>query len=256
MKPINFSIYILLALLLFAGCTGKNTRKKELAATADTSTVADTGYTGIKKYYSNDRLIKEVTFRNGVREGEMKSYYQGGQVYQRFWYENGLREDSAVWYFLEGQVFRTTPFVHDTMDGIQKQYYRGGNLRAKIKYVKGLRSQFFEEYNDKGKVITGYPEIVPVIKDNYKTNGQVMITLALSDKSTKVTFYRGELANGLFDTARCTRLKTVDGRASISLRKSATPQKDYEGVVAEIITGFGNRYIAYKKIDLPYKDLK
>ncbi len=142
------------------------------------------------------------------------------------------------------------------MDGIQKQYYRNGALRAKIKYVKGLRSPFFEEYNDNGKLITGYPEIVTEIKDNYKTNGQVSFTVSLSNKSHKVTFYKGELSEGLFDTAKCARLKTTDGIAVMTLRKSGTPQKEYTGVVAEIITSFGNKYIAWKKIDLPYKDLK
>ncbi len=85
MKLFNCTFYILPAILLIAGCTGQNRPKKELAAAVDTTSVPDTGYTGIKKYFSNDRLIKEVTFDNGVREGEMKSYYQGGQLYQRFW---------------------------------------------------------------------------------------------------------------------------------------------------------------------------
>ena len=256
MKIYSFITYILPVIFLLTGCTGQNSRKKETATAAETKSVPDTGYTGIKKYYSNDRLIKEITFKNGVREGEMKSYYQGGQLYQRFWYEKGLREDSAVWYFLEGQVFRTTPFRHDTIDGIQKQYYRNGKLRARIKYVKGLRSPFFEEYNNQGKVITGYPVIVAEIKDNYKTSGQVGIALSISNKSSKVTFYRGELTNGLFDTTKCARIKTVDGKAVIDMKKSSTPQKEFVNVVAEIITGFGNRYITSKKIDLPYKDLK
>ena len=101
-----------------AGKTGKNENKQPV------STVPDTGFTGIKQYRSNQYLIKEVTFKNGVREGLMKTFYMGGQVYQTFWYENGLREDSSCYYYLEGQLFRTTPYRHDTIDGIQKQYYR------------------------------------------------------------------------------------------------------------------------------------
>ena len=55
---------------------------------------------------SGKYLVKEVTFKNGVREGLMKSFYQTGEVRQTFWYENGLREDSSRWYYQEGQLFR------------------------------------------------------------------------------------------------------------------------------------------------------
>lgn len=256
MKLFNYSVLLTIIILLSSGCTGNNKRKKELNAATDTSAVADTGYTGIKKYYSNDLLIKQITFKNSIREGEMKSFYPGGQLYQWFWYENGLREDSAVWYYTDGQVFRTTPFKHDTIDGTQKQYYRTGALRAKLQYKKGFRVPSLEEYNKNGELITGYPEIVYDIKDNYKTTGQVTVSLGLSDKSTKVAFYRGDFTNGIFDTLKCVRLKTADGRATVILRKDAPAKQDYLGIIAEIRTLFGNKYVAYKKIDLPYKDLK
>jgi hypothetical protein len=256
MKPFNSLILFIMITLAMSACSGNTSRKKDVAAAADTTSVPDTGYTGIKKFYSNDRLIKEITFKNGVREGAMRSFYQGGQVYQWLWYENGHREDSVVWYYLEGQVFRTTPFKHDTVDGIQKQYYRNGKIRARIKFVRGLRSTSFEEYDDKGQLIKGYPDIVYSIKDNYKINGQVGISLGLSNNSSKVTFYKGELTNGLFDTANCVKIKTINGKATINLKKSDTPGSGYQGVVAEIITSFGNRYITGKRIELPYKDLK
>jgi hypothetical protein len=42
----------------------------------------------------------------------------------------------------------------------------------------------------------------------------------------------------------------------VDLKKSGTPQTDYIGITGAILTDFGNRYLSYKKIDLPYKDLK
>ncbi len=53
--------------------------------------VPDTGYTGIKQYMSGKTLVKEVTFKNGVREGLMKSFYQTGEVRQTFWYEKWFK---------------------------------------------------------------------------------------------------------------------------------------------------------------------
>lgn len=243
-------------MLVLPGCGGKGNIKNTSQPEADTVSVPDTGYTGIMKYYSGQYVVKEVTFRNGIRQGEMKSFYQGGQLYQSFWYENGLREDSARWYYLEGQVFRATPYKHDTIDGIQVQYYRTGRVKAKIGYTKGLRTPYIEEFTPEGGKVTGYPEIVYNISDNYKSAGKVKIDLGLSNKSDRVKFYRGEFENGVFDTTKCISLRSSGGKASIELKKTGTPQQPGIGVIAEIRTSFGNKFLEYKKIELPYPDLK
>src|SRR5450759_2155860 len=171
MKKISVSIVIIFSMLFIFGCTGKGTSKKETKAAIDTVTVPDTGYTGIKQYMSGQLKIKEVTFKNGIREGLMKSFYQDGIMRQSFWYEKGLREDSAKWYYEGGQVFRATPYKHDTVDGTQKQYYRNGRLKANLIFKKGLRTQNLEEFTTDGKLITGYPSLVVNIRDEYKTKG-------------------------------------------------------------------------------------
>ena len=257
MKTIINSILLVLSVIMISGCSGRSSRSRESVAEADTVTVPDTGFTGIKQYFSNKLLVKEVTFKNSIRHGETKSYYQGGQLYQRFWYENGLREDSAVWYYPSGQVFRTTPYVHDTINGIQKQYYRTGSVKARLYYRKGLRTALIEEFTPEGRRVGGYPEIVYKIDDSYQTRGRVRVNLELSKKDfPNVKFYRGELAGELFDTTKCIKLDTRNGMASIDMKKTPGQQGEYVGVIAVILTNFGNNYLAFKKIDLPYSDLK
>ncbi len=255
MRIFSSCFVIVLSVLIMAGCAGKGQRKKDSISDIDTVSVPDTGYTGIKQYMNRGRLLKEITFKNGIRHGLMKTYYQGGQLYQTFWYENGLREDSAVWYYLEGQPFRTTPFKNDTIDGLQKQYYRTGKIKAIIGYKKGLRTPLLEEYDKLGRIYKDYPEIVTNIKDEYGTKGIYTIDLEMSDKPEKVKFYQGEFTDGRFDTTKCKLLETINGKASLQLKKSGTAQQDYTGVIAEIITLHGNRNLIYKKIDLPYNDL-
>lgn len=256
MKKVNNAIVLFLVLILAAGCSGKGSSKKGSDQGADTLSVPDTGYTGIIKYYSKEFLIKEVTFENGIMQGEMRTYYQGGQLNQTIWYENGLREDSVKKYYLEGQVFRSTPFKHDTINGTQIQYYRNGHIKAKLQFIKGLRTPFLEEYTRDGKLIRDYPGILFTINDNYSTTGNVRINLGLTDTARKVTFYRGEFSNGVFDTTRCKLITGIKGKNYLDLKKSGTPQPGYAGIIGVIITDFGNRYLLYKKIDLPYKDLR
>jgi hypothetical protein len=255
MKIFSGSLLLILVISFITGCTGKGPAKKAIQAVSDSVTVPDTGYTGIKKYLSGKNLVKEVTFKNGIREGLMKSFYQTGEVRQTFWYENGLREDSSIWYYQEGQKFRATPYKRDTVDGIQVQYYRNGRLRAKLGYSKGMRTTFFEEYTPEGKIVGGYPSLIVNILDDYKTKGIFRVSLSLSDKSTRVRYWRGDLPNGLFDTAHCKKINTLKGIGSLDMKKTGSRKGSYVGVIAEILTNFGNNYLAYKKIELPYDDL-
>ncbi|MEI8225671.1 MAG: hypothetical protein WCG82_07055 [Bacteroidota bacterium] len=255
MKVFSGSLIVIISLLFISGCNGKGTAKKDTQTANDTITVSDTGYTGIKQYMSGQVLVKEVTFKNGVREGLMKSFYQDGRVRQTFWYKNGLREDSAKWYYLEGQVFRSTPYNNDTIDGTQKQYYRNGRVKAKLSYIKGFRTPFLEEFTPDGKLVGGYPELVVKIQDDYRTKGVYIVSLELSDKSTNVKYYRGDFSNGVFDTVQCKKINKIKGVGYLDLKKTGSPKKGYIGVIAQILTNFNNNYLVYKKIELPYNDL-
>ncbi|MGA1978218.1 MAG: hypothetical protein ABSG89_10240 [Bacteroidales bacterium] len=256
MKKYHTCVIILLVLLSSAGCRGKGPKTVNFKNTSESQAVPDTGFTGIKKYLSGQIVVKEVTFKNGVRQGITKTYYAGGQLFQTFLYENGMKEDSGRWFYLEGQLFRTTPYRHDTIDGIQKQFYRTGNIKAKIGYSKGMRTKFFQEFTPEGKVVGSYPSILFDAKDEYATRGLYSIKLSLSDRSADARFYRGDFTGERFDTSKCHIIRPVNGSVMLTLRKSGTSGQNYIGVIAAIPTSFGNKYLEYKKIDLPYNDLK
>lgn len=252
MKKLSYLPVILIILFVAAGCTGKGPGKKA----SEISTIPDTGFTGIKKYTSGNFLIKEVTFKNGVRQGLMKTFYEDGRLRMTFWYENNMREDSSCFYYPDGKLFRSTPYVHDTVDGTVRQYYKDGSIRAKIGYKKGFRTGFFQEFEKNGRLYRGYPEVVIGLNDEYKSKGTYNIMLSLSDKNEKVRFYRGEFSDGRFDTTLLKPIKTLDGKAVLNLKKTGSPKPDYVSIIAEILTPFSNRYLTSKKINLPYNDLE
>jgi hypothetical protein len=255
MKIFSSLLLLILVISFITGCAGKGSVKKETSVKADSITVPDTGYTGIKQYMSGKTLVKEVTFKNGVRQGLMKAFYQTGEMRQTFWYENGLREDSSMWYYQEGQLFRATPYKRDTIDGIQKQYYKTHRLKAKLGYSKGLRTTYLEEYTPEGKLVGGYPALIVNVLDDYRSKGIYRISLELSNKSTNVRYWRGELSNGIFDTAHCKTIKIIKGIGTLDMKKTGSSRSSSVDVIAEILTDFGNNYLVYKKIDLPYHDL-
>lgn len=252
----SLSIFvIIMALALTSGCfnSGKNKADKNQA---DTSTVADTGFTGITQYRTGNFISYEVTFKNGVRNGLMKTFYPSGKVRTTFWFENGLREDTAVWYWEDGKVFRKTPFKKDSINGVQIQYWTSGKVKAKLEYVDGLRKPYIEEFTSDGKKIAVYPQLVVTTKDEYNQNGTYKISLELNQKNVKANYYRGEYIDGLFVPKKYTKLNSSEFAGSLLLKKSGTPGDSFIGIIAEINTNYGNKHIVYKKVELPYNDLK
>jgi hypothetical protein len=255
MKIFCGSLALIIVILLNPGCSGRGSSGKNSVNANDTASVRDTGFTGIKKYTSGNHISLETTFKNGVKQGLSRTFYISGKVRGTSWYENGLREDSAKWYFEEGQLFRSTPYRRDTIDGIQKQYFRDGKLKARIGYRKGLRTFEFEEFDKNGKKVGSYPDLIVETKDDYAAKGIYRLSLQLSDKSSKVKYYRGDFSKGLFDSSRCEKIKIINGKGILDLRKSASASSGSVDVLADILTFYGNNYLVHKKIELPYKDL-
>lgn len=256
MKSFSVTLIVLFSVLTLTCCTGKKSAKESSIAASDSITIPDTGFTGIIKGMSGRYIVNEITYKNGVRNGLMKEFYESGKLRRTFWFVNGVRQDSVKWYYEEGQVYRSTPIKNDTINGVQKQYYRTGKLKARLTFINGLRAPKLEEFKPDGKLVTGYPDLNISITDEYKSKGLYRINLSLSDKSTNVKYYRGDFSKGVFDTANYVKIKVVNGIGTLNLKKSKPESTDSVGVIASILTNFSNRYLVYKKIDLPYKDLK
>ncbi len=258
MKTNSILLIITILCILNAGCGNRGNKKSssQNENLTDTSTVADTGFTGIKQLYSKRLLAREVTYKNGIMNGLMKTYLPNGQLYQTFWYKNGVREDTAKWYFDDGKVFRASPFRNDSMNGVQTQYYRNGKVRAKLSFINGARTSYLEEFLQDGKKVTAYPGLIFKTKDEYAQNGTFKIWLELTDKTVKVTYYRGEFIDSLYYPKKYTKLNSSETTGYLELKKTGTPKNNYVGVIAEISTALGNKYLVYKRIDLPYNDLK
>ena len=251
MKTIKIALFYL-PFLLIVSC-GEHASTNPLSR----STVADTGFTGIKQYTQQgiERVVKETEFKNGVRNGFSKTFYASGKVRQIYQYKNDLREGIAEWYYDGGPVFRSTPFVRDTVHGIEVQHFRNGRAKAKMGFEKGLRTFFFEEYTRDGKLYNAYPDVVVKTRNNYNANGTYNISVELSDVSAKADYFRGDFSKGVYDPDAVEPIKTVNGVGNLTLKKSSEQTKPYVEILASILTGYGNRYLLVKRIDLPYNDL-
>jgi len=256
MKLYYFSLVIVLAVLTVSGCRSKTGQAGSRGNAAENTSASDTGFTGIKKMRSGGHIVMEANYRNGIQDGLTTTYYESGKVRGTTMFRNGLKQDSAKWYFEEGQLFRSTPYRNDTIEGIQKQYYRNGRLKARIGFKKGLRTFEFEEFDLNGKKYAGYPELIVNTKDEYAAKGTFTVLLTTSDKAAKVRYFRGDFSNGLFDSTKCEKVRIVNGAGVLNLQKTGTQQAGSVDVLASIMSPYGNSYLVYKKVNLPYRDLK
>jgi antitoxin component YwqK of YwqJK toxin-antitoxin module len=254
MKQIALLFFIVILLTLGAAC--KNQANKKSPTQKEKAENASADADSVVQSFSGTRLVKEVPYKNGKRQGLMKTFDASGLLYQSFWYENGKRQDTAKWYFSDGRVFRKTPFKDDSAHGIQIQYYRNGVVRAKLEFKNGVRTPYLEEFESNGKKVGGYPDLVIKTIDEYNQTGKFKIILELSGKNNKANFYRGEFTDGLFTPKKYLQVNNSETTGYVELKKSTTTGVTFVGIIAEIPTTLGNKYLVYKKISIPYTNLE
>jgi len=217
---------------------------------------ADTGYTGVKSYFTKDNVkVKEVEFKNGIRTGLTRTFYAGGVLEQEIMYVDGKKNGEAKWFYPDAKLFRVTPYVNDTIDGPQIQYYKSSRIKTKIDYKEGKRVPGIEEYTINGEKVLNYPTLQYKIDDQYKEKGICIIFIEMSDLSENVRYYRGDYVNGLVDLTVLTQLKQNATSGYLNLKKTQGHTADSVTVIAAYLTPYGNRLYYRKSIPLPYKDL-
>ncbi len=217
--------------------------------------VADTGYTGIKNYVRDNVKLREVTYKNGIREGMTRTFYKGGQLEQEIPYSGDSKNGEAKWFYPDGKVFRVTPYVNDTIHGDQVQYYKNGGVKARLRYTDGRRHPGLEEFLMSGEKVTGYPAIRYRVNDRYAERGLYKIFIEFDDMAENVKFYRGDYVNGLVDLDSLSPLLQTATTGYLDLQKKPGHHADSVVVIGSYLTQFGNRLYYRQAIRLPYKDL-
>ncbi|MEZ4999283.1 MAG: toxin-antitoxin system YwqK family antitoxin [Bacteroidales bacterium] len=252
-----FNLLTLSMIILFAAASCKHILPPKETGNDINDTIVSENFTGLKKYYSEGKLIKEVTFKNGAKDGLCKNYYDDGRLKTTIIYSNNLKSDTSRWYYPEGMVYRATPYRNNMLDGVQVKYYKNGRVQAEIPYKNGLRTPGLKEYYEDGRAVSGMPSIVSEIDDSYySTHGTVRLVLKLSNNSVNVQFFRGPLVDGAFDPLACKEITVSSGMGYIELARAESGGTGYIDITAVYITRFKNKEILTKRVKLPYNNLK
>lgn len=249
-------LLLLLSAFLTQACNIIGTREDESSAEGDTlAQEVKKRFTGVKPNYSEGKLVSEISYRNGIRHGLTKTYYPSGTIKQLITYCDGLKCDTARWFYEDGKLFRNTPYVNDAIHGTQVQYYRNGRVKASMGYEMGIRKNDLQEFYENGKPVTTRRELLIRTRDEYEQNGVFKIFAELDNKSTKVTFYKGDMTDNLFDPMKVDKITTSGGTGFLELRRRNGGNPGYVTIIAEYTTTFGNKDYYTKRVSVPYRDI-
>ena len=169
-----------------------------------------------RNYDQQGRLISEVHYVNNVREGTARNYYaKSGKLNSTLEFKNGIKEGDEIWYFESGQKYRVSPFRNGLIEGMQKLYYENGNIMAEVPYRAGYPGTGLKEYKQDGTLITDYPKLVIQKEDHLADANKILLRISLSNKDTRVKFYKGTLVEGKYLQKDLLLLASHDGNAQM-----------------------------------------
>lgn len=100
--------------------------------------------------YKHGRVSADVTFVNGLEEGQKVVYYDNNKVQEESNWTKGLKHGVSKWFDDKGILIAEYNYKNGNMDGIQKGFYPNGNLKTEDTYVEGNRNGTFKEFYENG----------------------------------------------------------------------------------------------------------
>ena len=244
----------IVSLLISQGCNSSSQDVRAVTGTELADTLKeDAGFTGLyKSYHPDGYLYSEVSYQNGKKDGISKRFYSDGKVHSIIEYREGKKVGKSKWLYTSGEVYRETPYRDGKVDGIQKKYYRDGTVQAEIPYSGGNRKIGLKEYNERGSLLTSYPEIRITPVDRIDSHGRYTLELRLSNNSRNVKFYYDAVKDSIFIPGGKQYIMTDDGVGMVEFvyRETGGRQQNIN-LVAVYRTRYGNSKILQKSFRLP-----
>ena len=90
----------------------------------------------VAKEYKNDRLLKEIFYKNKKIVLE-KEYYANGKLAREIPLKDALIHGEVKDYYENGKIRAITPFVNGNVDGILREYNQAGKVIKETLYKNG-----------------------------------------------------------------------------------------------------------------------
>jgi antitoxin component YwqK of YwqJK toxin-antitoxin module len=103
-----------------------------------------------QEFYDTGELKAEITYKNGVLNGDKKKFYPNGQEMLVTTYKDGKIVGVSKTFYEDGKLQSETPYKDGQKDGERKEYYQNGKVQTILTY-KGRRVVNKKTFDEKGK---------------------------------------------------------------------------------------------------------
>ena len=110
-------------------------------------------------YYENGKILSEINYKDGKRNGKCKYYSKNGKVLSKLNYKAGKAEGLYKSYYENGQLKEEGNFkytdegVYSRKEGIWKTYYEDGQLKTESTIKDGIPIEW-KTYDKEGVIIS------------------------------------------------------------------------------------------------------
>jgi uncharacterized protein len=105
-----------------------------------------------KSYYENGTLKSEGNRKNFELDSTWKFYNEEGKIILEVTYRNG-KKNGIKTTFMDKETVKEN-FRNDVKEGITRYYYPGGKLKMEVPFINGMEQGFGREYGTDGNIIT------------------------------------------------------------------------------------------------------
>jgi hypothetical protein len=230
----------------------------------------------IEEFYSNGSIKSESPIKNGLRNGLVKNYSEQGRLlstaeyvndYRNGWVinystENGkpmlkamfkddIQQGPVIQYYKEGMLFRESTYVKGRVDGVVKTFWPDGKIKAENYFKMGKPAIGLKEFDNKGNLITKYPQIVIEVVDQTAIVNKAIVTISLSENADEIEFFLDDLFEGKYIPDNAYKLRVNDGIAYIDYPvPSGSAFKKKISIIAKFRTELGNTKVLQRYYNL------
>jgi hypothetical protein len=207
----------------------------------------------ITKYGINGKVESVYNVENYKLHGPARKYYDDGTTLRsELIYKEGKLEGLQKRFYESGSLYKEEPYVNGERHGLVKKYREGGSLMTEVSYKHGQPGTILKEYLTDGSLKTKYPKIVVDEVNTLSINGEYTIRVSMSDKSSNVKYFLGELDEGIYFSKSLKQQHNVtDGVLELKafLKRGESLRQDIN-IVARMPTRLNNTYLTSHRISL------
>jgi antitoxin component YwqK of YwqJK toxin-antitoxin module len=121
----------------------------------------------IWKYFDDKgKLIKQESFKEGVKHGMFLTYYSNGKVAEEENYEHGKKTGLWMQYYENGKKKLEAELSNGMRNGKFYMYYETGRIKVVGRYLNDMRDKTWVFYDEKGA------EVMTVLYDKGKATNE------------------------------------------------------------------------------------